>query len=190
MFLIIKSNSQAWITKIAHHNVSLTSGKYLSLETKKLLMSHCFVGIDVKCATPILMSLSWIFSIPNNSIVLKIWEPCLAIKFKSSMEFVRWGHFSGPLHFGPLATFFGFFFANAGSTAPNYPRRPLMRSSKAPPNQKNRGQVLPHPSEPSLRAWQVQRSSRVFRHFLLLELVINVALVWGSDWLRGMSGCD
>ena len=33
-----------------------------------------------------------------------------------------------------------------------------MRSSKAPPNQKNSGQVLPHPSEPSLRASELQRS--------------------------------
>ena len=65
---------------------------------------------------------------------------------------VRWGSFSGPPHFGPLETFFGFFLLNLGSTAPNYSRRPLMRSSKAPPNQMNRGQVLPHPSEPSLRA--------------------------------------
>ena len=74
-------------------------------------------------------------------------------------------HFSGPPHFGPLGTFFGFFLLNLGSTAPNYPRRPPMRSSKAPPNQKNREQVLPTPSEPSLRAWQVQRSLGVIRHF-------------------------
>ena len=79
----IKSNSKAWIfTKIAHQNVSLRLGKDLSLETKKLQMSHCFVDVDVKCATPILMSLSWIFSNPNNSIVLKIWEPWLAIKIQ------------------------------------------------------------------------------------------------------------
>ena len=58
---------------------------------------------------------------------------------------VWWVHFSGPPHFGPFATFFGFFLLNLGSTAPNYPRRPPMRSSKAPPNQKNRGQVLPTP---------------------------------------------
>ena len=103
MFLNIKSNSKAWITKIAHHNVSLRSGKDLSLETKKLLMSHCFV--DVKCATPILMSLSWIFSIPNNSWVLKIWEPWLAIKFKiqeerptSSIYFVVHPAFFHPYH--------------------------------------------------------------------------------------------
>ena len=61
--------------------------------------------------------------------------------------------------------FFWGFLLNLGFTAPNYLRRPPMRSSKAPPNQKNRGQVLPTPSEPSLRAWQVQRSSGVFRHF-------------------------
>ncbi len=64
MSLNVKSNSKLWITTRTHHNVSLRSGKDLSLETKKLLMSHCFV--DVKCATPILMSLSWIFSIPNK----------------------------------------------------------------------------------------------------------------------------
>ena len=51
-------------------------------------MSHYFVDIDVKCATPILMSLSWIFFILNNSIVLKSWEPWLVIKFKSFIEFV------------------------------------------------------------------------------------------------------
>src|ERR1700738_313107 len=78
---------------------------------------------------------------------------------------VRWVHFSGPPHFGPLMTFFGFFLLNLGSTAPNYPRRPLMRSNKAPPNQKNRGHFLPHPSEPSLQASEAQRSSGVFRHF-------------------------
>ena len=42
MFLDIKSNSKASVTKIVHHNVSLRSSKDLSLETKKLLMSHCF----------------------------------------------------------------------------------------------------------------------------------------------------
>ena len=45
-------------------------------------------------------------------------------------------HFYGPPHFGPLGTFFGFFLLNLGSTAPNYSKRPPMRSSKAPPNQK------------------------------------------------------
>ena len=35
--------------------------------------------------------------------------------------------------------FFWFFLLNLDSTAPNYLRRPLMRSSKAPPNQKNKG---------------------------------------------------
>ena len=57
---------------IAHHNVSLILDGDLSLETKKLLMSRCFVDIDVNYATPIPMSLSWIFPFPNNSIVLKI----------------------------------------------------------------------------------------------------------------------
>ena len=47
---------------------------------------------------------------------------------------VRWVHFSGPPHFGPFATFL-VFLLNLGSTAPNYPRRPPMRSNKAPPNQ-------------------------------------------------------
>ena len=75
------------------------------------------------------------------------------------------GSFFWPSPFWSLGDFFWFFLLNLGSTAPNYPRRPPMRSSKAPPNQKNRGQVLPTPSEPSLRAWQVQHSSGVFRHF-------------------------
>ena len=84
----MKSNSKAWITKIAHQNVSLRSGKDLSLETKKLLVSHCFADIHIKCATPILMSLSWIFSIPYDSIVLETWGPWVAVKFKSSIQFV------------------------------------------------------------------------------------------------------
>jgi hypothetical protein len=50
MFLNVKSNSKLWITTRAHHNVSLRSCKNLSLETKKLLMSHCFS--DVKCPNP------------------------------------------------------------------------------------------------------------------------------------------
>ena len=83
---------------------------------------------------------------------------------------VRWGSFSWPSPFWPLDDFFWFFLLNLGSTDPNYSRRSLMRSSKAPPNQKNRGQVLPHPSEPSLRTWQVQRSLGVFRHFLAFPL--------------------
>ena len=65
----------------------------------------------------------------------------------------------------PRWFFLVFFWLNLGSTAPNYFTRPLTRSSKAPPNQKNRGQVLPHPSEPSLGASEAQRSSGVFRHF-------------------------
>ena len=56
------------------------------------------------------------------------------------------GSVYGPPHFGPLMTFFGFFLLNLGSTAPDYSRRLLMRSSKAPSNQKNRGQVLPQPT--------------------------------------------
>ena len=40
-------------------------------------------------------------------------------------------HFSSPPHFGPLGIFF---WLNLGHVAPNYSRKPLMRSSKAPPN--------------------------------------------------------
>jgi hypothetical protein len=47
---------------------------------------------------------------------------------------------------------FWVFLLNLGSTTPNYPRRPLMRSSKAPPNQKNRGQFLPQPTR-THRSW-------------------------------------
>ena len=94
---------------------------------------------------------------------------------------VWWGSIFGPPHFGSLGIFFGFFLLNLGSMVPNYSRRPPMRSSKAPPNQKTRGQVLPTPSEPILRAWQVQRSSRVFRHFPL-----EISLCWlevdAVDW--------
>jgi hypothetical protein len=67
---------------------------------------------------------------------------------------LRWVHFSGPPRFGPMMIFFGFFLLNLGSTAPNYSRRPLMRSSKAPPNQKNRGQLLPEPTR-THRSWHL-----------------------------------
>ena len=56
------------------------------------------------------------------------------------------GPFLWPFPFWPLDEFFWFFLLNLGSTAPYYSRRPLMRSSKAPPNQKNRGQFLPQPT--------------------------------------------
>ena len=72
--------------KTTHHNVSLRSGKDLSLETEKLLMSHWFVDIDVKCANTNSNELVMDFSTPNKSIVLKIQEPWLAIIFKSSIE--------------------------------------------------------------------------------------------------------
>ena len=49
----------------------------------------------------------------------------------------------------PWRLFLGFFIAKFGSVIPNYSRKPPMRSSKAPLNQRNRGQVLPHP----LRTW-------------------------------------
>jgi hypothetical protein len=45
-------------------------------------------------------------------------------------------HFSGPPHFGPFGIFLVFFGLNLGSAAPNYSRKPPMRSSKAPPKQK------------------------------------------------------
>ena len=85
------------------------------------------------------------------TITSRVAAPFLTGLSKYSRRALRFGcrfggvHFSGPPHFGPLETFFGFFLLNLGSTAPNYPRRPPMRSSKAPPNQKNRGQVLPTP---------------------------------------------
>ena len=78
--------------------------------------------------------------------------PWRALHVSGSDARFGWCHFSDPPHFGPLATFFGFFLLNLDSTAPNYLRRPPMRSSKAPPNQKNRGLFLTHPTEPSLRA--------------------------------------
>jgi hypothetical protein len=59
-------------------------------------------------------------------------------------------HFSGPPRFGPLGIFFGFFFLlNLGFAAPNYSRKPPMKSSKAPPKQKNRGRFYPTPGTPS-----------------------------------------
>ena len=59
------------------------------------------------------------------------------------------GPFFWPSPFWPLDDFFYFFLLNLGSTAPNYPRRPLMRSRKAPPNKKNRGLFCPNPPEPT-----------------------------------------
>ena len=59
---------------------------------------------------------------------------------------VRWGSFFRPSPFWPLDDFFWFLFLLIlGSMAPNYSRRPLMRSSKAPPNQKIRGKFYPTP---------------------------------------------
>ena len=51
MFLNRKSNSETLITKMAHHNVSSRSCKDLSLETKKLLMSHCFAERQAEMPT-------------------------------------------------------------------------------------------------------------------------------------------
>ena len=65
---------------------------------------------------------------------------------------LRWVHFFWPSPFWPLDDFCWFFLLNLGSTAPNYSRKPLMRSSKAPPNQKNRGQFLPQPTQ-THRSW-------------------------------------
>ena len=50
-----------------------------------------------------------------------------------------WCHFLTLPILAPWRLFWGFFLLNLDSTAPNYPRRPPMRSSKAPPNKKNRG---------------------------------------------------
>ena len=51
MFLNEESGSKLCITTRAHHNVSLTSGKDISLETPTPLMSHCFS--EFECPTPI-----------------------------------------------------------------------------------------------------------------------------------------
>ena len=48
--------SNTYMINKKHHSVSLRSNTDLSLDTKKPLMSHCFVDVDVKCATPTLMS--------------------------------------------------------------------------------------------------------------------------------------
>ena len=58
-------------------------------------------------------------------------------------------HFSGPPRFGPLGIFFDFFWLNLGFAAPNYSRKPPMRSSKAPPKKKNKGRFYPTPATPS-----------------------------------------
>ena len=57
-------------------------------------------------------------------------------------------HFSRPPHFGPLGTYFGVFLLNLGFTAPSYSRKPSMRSSKAPLNQKNKGRFYLTPTTP------------------------------------------
>jgi hypothetical protein len=54
----------------------------LTLGNKKLLISQCFV--NVKWATPTLVSLSRILSITNNFDVVKPYEPWLAMKLKIS----------------------------------------------------------------------------------------------------------
>ena len=65
----------------------------------------------------------------------------------------RWGSFFWPSPFWSLGDFFfGFFLLNLSSAAPNYSRKPPMRSSKAPPKQKNRGRFYPTPATPS-RTW-------------------------------------
>ena len=61
-------------------------------------------------------------------------------------------HFYGPPRFGPLGIFFGFFLLNLGHAAPNYSRKPPMRSSKAPPKQKKWGKFYPTLANPS-RTW-------------------------------------
>ena len=71
---------------------------------------------------------------------------------------VRWGSFFWPSPFWPLGDFFWFFLLNLGSTVPNHSRRPLMRSSKAPPNQKNRGEFYPNP--PNLALEHPKRNPR------------------------------
>ena len=59
------------------------------------------------------------------------------------------------------------FLLNLGYVTPNYYRKPPMRSSKAPLNQKNRGHVLPHP----LQTWPPSMTSatlvggNLLRHF-------------------------
>ena len=47
---------------------------------------------------------------------------------------VWWGSFFWPFPFWPLGDFFWFFLLNLGLAAPNYFRKPPVRSSKAPPN--------------------------------------------------------
>ena len=70
MFLNLKSKPKLWITTKAYCNVWLRLGKDLSLETKKLLMSHCFV--HVKCKTPwfVIITLT-LQSLGNNSEISK-----------------------------------------------------------------------------------------------------------------------
>jgi hypothetical protein len=63
-----------------------------------------------------------------------------------------WGSFFLPSPFWARGFFLVFFLLNLGSAAPNYSTKPLLRSSKAPPKQKNRGRFYPTLTTPS-RTW-------------------------------------
>jgi hypothetical protein len=88
--------------------------------------------------------------------ILQTKRVALFFPYERNTEQVRMPTPVGPFFwsspFWPLDDFFWFFLLNLGSTAPNYSRRPLMRSSKAPPNQKNRGAIFTptHPNPPEL----------------------------------------
>ena len=69
----------------------------------------------------------------------------------------------------PILTFWWFFLVffllNLGFASPNYFRKSLWDQVRPHSIKKIGGRFYPNASKPGLRAWQVQRSSGVFRHF-------------------------
>jgi hypothetical protein len=102
------------------------------------------------------------------------------------------GPFFWPLPvLAPWWLFLVFFLLNLDSTTPNYPRKPLMRSSKAPTNQKNRGQFLPEPTRthrswhPNLPGSRIGAASNSAPHLRVLGgVMLSVQKTWSqvNDW--------
>ena len=101
--------------------------------------------------------------------------PWRALHLSSSVGFIFLA-----LPIWSLGVFFRFFLLNLGSTAPNFLGGPLWEQVRPHPIKKIGVKFYPTPSEPSLRAWQVLRSSGVFRHFLWwmgIDAFVHITLV-------------
>jgi hypothetical protein len=130
----------------------LMRNKWLSQAWRKKITTYVTKGLEkynwISVVSFFLYILHWIRD--------KVWKGTEGASLNTLIERgsdARLGgvHFSGPPRFGPLE-FFLVFFAKFGFCGPNYFRKPPMRSSKAPPKQKNRGRVYPTPATPS-RTW-------------------------------------